>query len=207
MAGAMNGRLGFACVVLFGLCGGCVKVVNTGSYQRVHDTVVDMAYLNEAADFSRYSKLMSDGLEIYYPESDTPPDPGDIDRIRSYFRTAFTDAIGDDYPIVTEPGPDVLLVKAQVIDLQLTDDGAVYDPSGRLRDLVAHGELTFLMTLSDSVTGDVLARAADKYSDISAENDVASWDDVRLAAEYWAGLFRNWLDSSLGGANDTKEPR
>ena len=26
----------------------------------------------------------------------------------------------------------------------------------------------------------------------------ATWDDVRRAAEYWAGLFRNWLDNYLG---------
>ena len=180
----------------------CVKVVNTGSYDRVHEAVVDSAYLNEAADFSRYTKLMSGGLEIYYPESDAPPDPSDIERIRDYFRTAFTRAIGDDYTIVDEPGPDVLLVKAQVIDLSINEGGAVYDPSGRLRDIVAHGELTFLMTMSDSQTGQVLARAGDKYSDISAERGEATWDDVREAAEYWAGLFRSWLDRSLGKANE-----
>ena len=32
----------------------------------------------------------------------------------------------------------------------------------------------------------------------SAEKDDATWDDVRRAAEYWAGLFRNWLDNYLG---------
>ena len=54
------------------------------------------------------------------------------------------------------------------------------------------------MEMSDSVTGQALARAGDKSSDISAERDDATWDDVQRAAEYWAGLFRNWLDSALG---------
>ena len=185
---------------------GCVKVVNTGSFDRVHEAVVDKAYLNEAADFSRYTKLMAGGLEIYFPESETPPDPADIQRVREYFRTAFLQAIGDDYPIVTEPGPEVLLVKAQVIDMKLTEGGAVYEPDGKLRDIVAHGELTFLMTMSDSATGQVLARAGDKYSDISADRGEATWDDVRKAAEYWAGLFRGWLDRSLGEAGAGKKP-
>ena len=82
--------------------------------------------------------------------------------------------------------------------MKMTDGGAVFEASGRLRDVVAHGELTFLMEMSDSVNGQVLARAGDKSTDISAEHDEASWEDVQRAAEYWAGLFRNWLDGALG---------
>ena len=89
-------------------------------------------------------------------------------------------------------------VQGQVIDMKMTSGGTVMDVSGRLRDIVAHGELTFLMEMSDSLTGQVLARAGDKSSDISADKGDATWDDVRRAAEYWAGLFRNWLDNYLG---------
>ena len=176
----------------------CTKTIVTGSFNRVPNTAVEYAYVNEQADFSQYTKLMSGGLEIYYPESEDSPDPADLDRVRGYFRDAFAAAIGDDYEVVSEPGPGVLKVSGQVIDMKMTSGGATFDPSGRLRDVVAHGELTFLMEMSDSVSGQVLARAGDKSSDISAENDDATWDDVRRAAEYWAGLFRNWLDSSLG---------
>lgn len=56
------------------------------------------------------------------------------------------------------------------------------------------------MEMSDSVSGQVLARAGDKSSDISGDGDGATWDDVRCAAEYWAGIFRDWLDNSLGNA-------
>jgi hypothetical protein len=120
--------------------------------------------------------------------------------VRGYFRDAFTAAVGDAYEIVADPGPDVLKVSGQVIDMKMTSGGAVVDVSGRLRDIVAHGELTFLMEMSDSVTGQVLARAGDKSSDISTARDDATWDDVQRAAEYWAGLFRDWLDNSLGNA-------
>lgn len=184
---------------------GCAKTVVTGSFDRVPNTIVEKAYINEDADFSKYTKLMSDGLEIYYPESDTPPDQAELDRIRDYFRDAFAEAIGDDYAVVTTPGPDVLKVKAQVIDMKMVGGGAVFDASGRLKDVVAHGELTFLMELSDSVSGQVLARAADKSSDISADKGEANWDDVQRSAEYWAGLFRNWLDDSFGKSAGTGE--
>jgi hypothetical protein len=177
----------------------CTKTVYVGSFNRVPNTAVEYAYVNQEADFSRYSKLMPGGLEIYVPEDvDPPPDPADLERIRTYFRDAFRQAIGDDYEIVSEPGPGVLKVSAQIIDMKMTSGGAVYEPSGRLRDIVAHGELTFLMEMSDSQTEQVLARAGDKSTDISAEQDDATWADVQRAAEYWASLFRNWLDNSLG---------
>ena len=176
----------------------CTKTVVTGSFNRVPNTAVEYAYINEQADFSQYTKLMNGGLSIYYPENEAPPDPAEIDRIRGYFRDAFTEAIGDAYEIVDEPGPGVMKVQGQVIDMKMTSGGTVVDVSGRLRDIVAHGELTFLMEMSDSVTGQVLARAGDKSTDISEGRDDATWDDVRRAAEYWAGLFRNWLDNYLG---------
>ena len=176
----------------------CTKTVVTGSFNRVPNTAVEYAYINEQVDFSQYTKLMNGGLAIYYPENEEPPDPAEINRIRGYFRDAFTSAIGDDYEIVDEPGPGVMKVQGQVIDMKMTSGGTVMDVSGRLRDIVAHGELTFLMEMSDSLTGQVLARAGDKSTDISADKGDATWDDVRRAAEYWAGLFRNWLDNYLG---------
>ena len=176
----------------------CTKTVFVGSFNRVPNTAVEYAYINQEADFSQYTKLMSGGLEIYVPEEAEPPDPADLDRIRGYFRDAFTAALGDDYEVVADPGPGVLKVSAQVIDMKMTAGGAVYEPGGRLRDIVAHGELTFLMEMSDSQTGQVLARAGDKSTDISAEQGEATWADVQRAAEYWASLFRNWLDNSLG---------
>lgn len=187
-------------VILVGsmLVAACTKTVYVGSFNRVPNTAVEYAYINQEADFSKYTKLLSGGLEIYYPEGEETPDPADLDRIRGYFRDAFVSAIGDAYEIVTEPGPDVLKVSAQIADMKISPGGAVFEPTGRLRDVVAHGELTFLMEMSDSVTGQALARAGDKSSDISADKDDATWDDVQRAAEYWAGLFRNWLDSSLG---------
>jgi hypothetical protein len=190
----------FVAVLLLtaGSLSACTKTIVTGSFHRVPNTAVEFAYINQEADFTRYTKLMSGGLEIYSPEGEEAPDPADLDRIRGYFRDAFAGAIGDTYQVVTEPGPDVLKVSAQVVDMKMTSGGAVFDASGRLRDVVAHGELTFLMEMSDSVTGQVLARAGDKSNDISAEHGDADWEDVRRAAEYWAGLFRNWLDASLG---------
>ncbi len=178
----------------------CTKTVVT-SYERQSSAVVEYAYVNTDADFSRYTRLTTDGLEIYYPESETPPPAEDIERIRASFRRAFSTAIGGDYKIVDEPGPDVLKVRAQLIDMKIAGRDGDYSASGLLRDIVARGELTFVMELIDSESGTVLARAGDQTKDTLGAGESAAWDEVDRAADYWAGLFRDWLDRSLGVHN------
>lgn len=177
--------------------GACTKTVVT-SYERQSNALVEYAYVNPEADFSRYTRLTTDGLQVYYPESESPPPAADIERIRATFRRAFSAAIGEDYPIVNEPGPDVLEVRAQLIDMKIVGRDDDYSASGLLRDIVARGELTFVMELVDSESGTVLARAADQTEDDLKAGESAPWAEVDQAANYWAGLFRDWLDRSLG---------
>jgi hypothetical protein len=157
-------------------------------------TQIDYAYVAPGADFSRYSKLMTDGLEIYFPEQAAPLSPEDLRGIRTSFRTAFLGALGDDYPIVSVPGPDVLRIKAQVVDLNITGAGT----TGSLSDVIATSELTFLMEMSDSMSNTMLARAADRSTNAAIDDNLAGSQVIDAAAEYWAGLFRSWLDRSVG---------
>ena len=171
------------------------------TYVRKQNSNVEHAYFVPGADFSKYTRLMTDGLEIYYPQSDAAPPAADIARIREMFRSAFTDAIGGDYEFVDTAGPDVLKVKAQLIDMKVTGAGGDYTPTGKLKSLVASGQLTFLMEMIDSESGEVLARAGDRTWNMSSGGAAAEWAEVDRAAKYWAGLFRTWLDESLGEEN------
>ena len=180
---------------------GCVPAtVTTTAYERPSNPVVDAAFVKPGVDFSRYSKLTTEGLQVYYPEDAGPPPDAEIQRIRSTFRDAFRRAISDSYPVVDYAGPDVLEVRAQLIDMAITGSMASYSASGRLRDLVARGELTFIMEVADSRSGEVLARAADRTTDITSVGDPASWREVEAAADHWARLFRDWLDRSLAAS-------
>jgi len=194
----MPGNVLYIVTAAIVLLAGCADVATAPPYVRQSDTVVEQAYVQAGADFSKYTRLMTGGLEIYYPQSDAAPPEEELERIRASFRSAFTEALGDDYEIVTTPGPDVLMVKAQLIDMKVTGASGGYTPSGMLRDLVVDGELTFLMEMIDSESGDVLARAGDRTKDVSTGGGAAEWEKVDRAASYWAGLFRQWLDDSLG---------
>ena len=115
------------------------------------------------------------------------------------FRDAFLTEIGDDYEIVTEPGPDVLHVVAQIIDLKIAGAVGSFEPTGRLRQLVTKGQLTLLIELRDSVSGRVLARAGETEGGDSTSftDEEASWEEVELAARRCAGMFRSFLDENL----------
>jgi len=180
--------------------GGCVQTT-VDTYRKVPDSKVDSAYAKPGVDFSRYRKLQPVPLEIYYYEGQVEPDPSDLARIRRIFRTAFLAEVGDDYMLVDEPGPDVLHVRASLVDLELSPVPGEMPLKGRAAALIAEGHLTFFMELSDSQSGEVLARAADQEKDAGPVGVAAmdrDWTRTEAAAERWAGLFRDFLDRNLG---------
>ena len=183
-------------IVMAAVLGGCVKTTST-SFVRNSNSLVEYAYTNPEADFSRYTALTTDGLEIYFPSNMDAPDPADIERIRASFRDAFRNAMRGDFRIVDKPGKDVLKVRAQLVDMKVTGAEGDFIASGRFRNLVGRGELTFVMELIDSKSGVVLGRAADRTNSAAERAGDATWEDVDAAAEHWAGLFRNWLDQNI----------
>ena len=64
------------------LLAACVEVTTT-SYIRQSNSIVEQAYVQPGADFSKYTKLMTDGLEIYYPQSDAKPPEAALEGIRA----------------------------------------------------------------------------------------------------------------------------
>jgi hypothetical protein len=170
-------------------------------YYRPESAQIEQSYLRPGVDFDKYTKILPMPLEIYYPDNVPEPSDVDLNRLRVYFRDAFLDALGDDYRVTYEAAPDALRLRAKIIDLKIAGAGGRYEPGGRLRSLVAAGELTFLMEAEDSLTNQVLARAGESTSSAVSEGaDDASWDEVHDAAETWARLFRNWLDANLSQA-------
>jgi len=169
-------------------------------FYRPDNAQVDDVYVSPTADFSIYSKLMASPLEIYYPDNVPAPSEADLGRLRQIFRDAFLTQLGDDYEIAEDPATDVIHVVAQVIDLKVMGPRGTFEPSGRLREVVANGQLTLLLELRDSLTDRVLARAgeADQGAATSVSEPDESWAEVELAAKRWALLFRQFLDNNLG---------
>ena len=189
-------------IALAALLAGCTKT-EVYSYERVAEARVDAAYIVPGTDFSKYSRVYAKfrPLEIYYEEGDSAPTSVELEQLRAIFRNAFLTAVVPEYQIVYEPAPDALGVRASLIKIQSEKYLDELPMQGNLRSLVAAGELTFLLELSDSVTGEVLARAADRqkpeYAEFEGLKD-QDFSEAETAARYCAKLFREFLDRNLG---------
>ncbi|MDH3614103.1 MAG: DUF3313 domain-containing protein [Gammaproteobacteria bacterium] len=177
---------------------GCTTV-ETQSFNVPQDTKVEAAYIASNADFSKYDRLHAEDMGIFFPQNSYTP-PEDTQRIRQIFRNAFLSEL-QGYAIVDTAGPTTMTVQATLIDFRDPGEGSLMSVREELRDIASKGELLFLMELSDSESGTVLARAADSAQTptfATAEGVTTDWSSVEAAAQNWAALFRQFLDQNLG---------
>ena len=77
------------------------------------------SYVDPSADMGKYNKLMVDRIKIYLKE-DAPSkqiDPAELKELADYFHQAIVKAVEPAYPVVNEPGPDVLRMRIAITDL------------------------------------------------------------------------------------------
>jgi hypothetical protein len=171
----------------------------TQTFRRNPDSVVEAAFIASDADFSRYERLTGAEMGIFFPSSTSIPED-DLDRMRAIFRTRFLAELSD-YDVVEQSGPGTMLVEASLIDLRAATYSDIPSLRREVREIANPGSLVFLMELKDSVSGRVLARAADTSRNPSIgsdELDASEWAAVETAASHWAMLFRQFLDQNLG---------
>ena len=179
------------------IASGCTTVT-TQSFQRTKNSNVEASYVATDADFGRYSQLRGEDMGIFFPERSPIPED-DLQRIRQIFRDAFLGELTG-YEIVESAGPRVMTVQASLIDLRDADLGDVPDMHAGLNNVARPGVLVFTMEMRDSATDRVLARAADSSSNPkigTGRGNTTDWNDVQKAAQYWATLFRRFLDQNL----------
>lgn len=178
---------------------------------RVDRTVMDEAWAKPTLDLTGYSKLLLATGGFAYREVD---DVGRYDRnatefpiseenremlkeiVGEIFREEFEDI--ENWEIVTQPGPDVLILVVAIIDIvsavppqdYIMGRGGVY-----LREV---GEATLVLELRDSMSNEILARSSDRRAAESAfpieANAVTAWSEVRQLARTWARILVNRLD-------------
>jgi hypothetical protein len=192
-----NGGVAASVVISALIISGCTTVT-TQSFQRTASSNVEASYVATDADFGKYDQLLGQDMGIFFPEKSPLPEQ-DLQRIRQIFRDAFLGELAG-YEIVQSAGPSVMTVQASLIDLRDADLGDVPDMRAGLDAVARPGVLVFMMEMRDSATDRVLARAADSTSNPkigTGGGRTTDWDDVQTAAQYWASLFRQFLDQNL----------
>jgi hypothetical protein len=188
---------------------------------RVDNSIMALAYMKPDIDLSGYTALMIDPVSVSYQKdprgrrrstdvgggsANFALSPSQMEDLTSYFHEAVVEALAGDggYRIVDAPGPDVLRVSADLMDLivRVPTERA----SGRTQTFVAsYGEVTLVVEARDSESGEILARAGDRMDPtrgmgraLTEVSPAFVRSDTRRLFEYWARIMRERLDELRG---------
>lgn len=161
---------------------------------------VEYSAIDPDADFSNYRGLLFVPLEILNADQSPLASSQDLTELRLEFRKAFITALNNDYMILSRPARDVLRIRGQLV--KTIPGSAKREPGAGLSfsELTSGGELIFSMQLENSFTGEVLARASDRSSLGAARTASDRAASIIDAADYWAGLFRDFPDKNVPDA-------
>jgi hypothetical protein len=180
----------------------------------VKDAKMALAYIDPDADFSVFKRVAI--LEPFVAfRSNWQRDQNrsrsrnisarDMERIKAdvatLFERVFTERLeAAGYEVVDGASEDVLLVRPAIIDLDITAPDT--RTAGRSRNFTAStGAATLYIQLFDSVSGDIIGRAADRQAarraggSLSWSNSVTNTADARRMMGGWADNLVGFLDA------------
>lgn len=190
-------------------------------------------YRDPEADFGKYHKLLVDRITLWFKDDSDYKgiDPDELKTLTDYFYKAIEAKVGDAYPMVSEPGPDVLRLRIAVTDIVPNKpeasvvtlvvpflwigDAGTGVAKGQTGSTPFTGEATIEFEALDSETTKQLAafietRVGKKYNwthgvseGVTSYLDAYSkWDYTKKAMDYWAELLRKRLDEAHGKKTD-----
>lgn len=178
-----------------------------------------MRWLKPGTNFAKYDKVILEHIVFFLDDTSEYKgiDASEMNALAEKCNLALVNALKDGYPIVTEPGPDVVQVRMAITDLKPSNPAVggittvtMVTPVGLGINLLKKGATgkwsgsgataSELMAL-DSMTGEVIAVAKDEKSAGFTER-YGKWDSVEGAFKFWGERLRKFLDetkSATGG--------
>jgi hypothetical protein len=185
----------------------------------VEDSAMAKAYIDPHADFSVFKRVaILDPFVAFRSNWQRDQNrsrsrnitASDMERIKTdvaaLFKQVFTERLEADngYEVVDVAGDDVLLIRPAIIDLDITAPDT--RDAGRTRTFTASaGAATLIMEVFDSMSGDILGRAADRQvvrqagGRVTWSNSVTNQAEARRMFGRWADRFRAFLDMHYKG--------
>jgi hypothetical protein len=121
-------------------------------------------------------------------------------RIAKLVRDSFVKQLQqhDGFPVVSQPGPDVLLVKLNVINVYVTNPAVMTAGPSATFSSQAPGAATLYAEFFDSETGQILGRVLDaevaQNNGSWMSNSVTNYAAGQQIADQWAKILRDRLD-------------
>jgi len=184
-----------------------VPEVSSDGLHLLKNSKVRMAYAKPGATLDQYSKVMIldcyvDFVEDWQHDYNlneiglqgrvTDKDAERIKRdLAAEFKKVFSEQLTKKgHPVVEEPGPDVLLLRPALLNVDVTAPDLMQ--AGRSRTYIeSAGSMTLYMELYDSATSTLLARVVDPRADPNTFAQPASRVTNKAAADR---LLRSWAD-------------
>lgn len=169
-------------------------------------------WMKPGVDFSRYNKVMLDSVVFYFAKDseDKGIDPQEMKELADAFNLEAVNALKDAYPIVAEPGEDVLRVRVAITDLERSKPvlsavttvipvglGISIVKKGVTGAWSGSGDIGMEVMALDSRTNEVIAAGLDKRSAGFTER-FTSYGSAKDAFKFWAGRLRILLDEAHG---------
>jgi hypothetical protein len=184
--------------------------------QKITVKGIDLAYARPGATLADYKRVRLDPIQVAFHKDWDPKRTGSNLKLSTSERENIKNGVSqlvqeeftrelqakDAYQVVNESGPDVLRVKASIVNLYVNAPDT--QSPGRSRTYtVSAGEMTIFVELFDSETGELIARMVDRSvardtGTMNISNSVANSSEARAIASAWARILRNGLDKAHG---------
>jgi len=189
-----------------------VPTTNLDGLESVSSKYFSAAFIRPGVGFSRYQELLVSGSELAFKTPDRakqqfPLSAEQKDRFRTLLDAQFAEKLADldNLSLTDAVGPDALAVQVRVQDILATVPPHAVGRSGwGSLSLRALGEATLVIELSDSESGEILARVYDRQAIEGvaiAQNQaepITRWEDVEALCTKWASTVRDRLDVVVG---------
>jgi hypothetical protein len=188
-----------------------------GGLQKVQVQGLDVVYAKPGATLAGYTKVMLAPVSVSFHKdwastvkvgTNRQISSSDQQRIREKLAKLVQEELVKElnaggYQLVTAPGDDVLGVEAAIVNLYVRAPANLSGQSGKDFYAVTAGEMSLVIQLTDSASGDAIARAFDNFKATEYTNPerITRADneaEARSAASQWAKRLRMALDKAKG---------
>ena len=174
---------------------------------------VGLRYLNPAAQWTQYNKVMIDPV-TFWSGSSTRVSPSDQQTLVNYLSQQLHTQLGQKFEIVYQPGPGVMKLDVALVDMSsatpMLRTITMIVPQARVLSslkYLATGSFPFVggaqaeLKITDSVSGQVLGLFVDKRIGGGAISNAFQWrwGDAENAVNHWAELATSRLYSWTSG--------
>ncbi len=171
---------------------------------------LDLAYVRPDTQFPAYKTVIIDPLQVAFAKNWKAPSQyraEDLqkikDRLSALFSEVFTKKIrAGGYAVTTTPADDALRISAAIADLYINAPDSASSGQTKIYT-TGTGTMLLLMELRDSVSGQLLARVVDRYTDdghgrMQWTNSVTNRTEAERAISAWAATLVSALDKLNG---------